>query len=456
MKKHPARIIAALSGLALATTVATTATSAPAQAGPARPAAAPITVAAAPLDDPFFDYDGTTPLEDVAPGTVLKTRTIPYTIQGLSLPLKAHQILYRTRNTVGDAVTNVTTVVRPALSLRRDARVVSYQSFYDSLNPADQPSAAIAGGQGLGPAIANIETLLIKPLLLAGYTINIPDTEGQTANFAAGPEYGYTTLDSLKALPDAPVTRVDDGDPIGLIGYSGGAIASEWAAELAPTYAPEVADDLVGTAIGGVLVHPGKNLRYVEGSSIWAGVAPMALVGIGRAFGVDFDPYLNDRGREVFAELQDASITEVLGAYAGLTWADLVKPAYTDPYSVTEFVDVANQLIMGTGGTPTAPMFIGQGNGGELEGTPAGGPDIGEGDGVMIAGDVRALARQYCDAGVRVKYAEYELSHFTSIATWLPQAYAWLLARFGPFRAPDNCGSIKPGNSLAPLVHAQR
>ncbi|TYL45020.1 triacylglycerol lipase [Nocardioides sp. BGMRC 2183] len=452
MKNRPARIIAALSGLALATTVAATA---PAHAAP--PVAdGPITVAAAPLDDPFFDYDGATPLEEVAPGTVLKTRTIPYSIQGLNLPLKAHQILYRTRNTLGDAVANVTTVVRPSLSLRRDARVVSYQSFYDSLNPADQPSAAIAGGQGLGPAIANVETLLIKPLLLAGYTINIPDTEGQTANFAAGPEYGYTTLDSLKALPDAPATKVDDDDPIGLIGYSGGAIASEWAAELAPTYAPEVADDLVGTAIGGVLVHPGKNLRYVEGSSIWAGVAPMALVGIGRAFEVDFDPYLSARGQEIFAEMQDASITEVLGAYAGLTWADLVKPEFADPYSVPEFVDVANQLIMGTGGTPTSPMFIGQGTGGALEGTPAGGPDIGKGDGVMIAGDVRTLARQYCDAGVRVKYSEYALSHFTSIATWLPEAYAWLLARFGPFSAPSNCGSIAPGNTLAPLAHADR
>ena len=38
---------------------------------------------------------------------------------------------------------------------------------------------------------------------------------------------------------------------VGLMGYSGGAIASEWAAELAPTYAPGVAKRIVGTAIGG-------------------------------------------------------------------------------------------------------------------------------------------------------------------------------------------------------------
>ena len=65
--------------------------------------------------------------------------------------------------------------------------------------------------------------------------------------------------------------------PIGLIGYSGGAIASEWAAELAPSYAPAVSKRIVGTAIGGVLVHPGHNLHYIDGSLVWSGVQPAAL-----------------------------------------------------------------------------------------------------------------------------------------------------------------------------------
>ena len=38
-----------------------------------------------------------------------------------------------------------------------------------------------------------------------------------------------------------------------MLGYSGGAIATEWAAELAPSYAPEVNERLIGAAIGGVL-----------------------------------------------------------------------------------------------------------------------------------------------------------------------------------------------------------
>ncbi|MCW2758941.1 MAG: secretory lipase family protein [Nocardioidaceae bacterium] len=407
--------------------------------------------AAAPTSDPFYTYSGTTPLSQLKPGTVLKKRTVSYRIQGVPLPLSAIQILYRTENQLGDPVSNVTTVIRPLIPLSATPKVVSYQSFYDSLNPADEPSRAVSGGSGLGNGIVNAETGVIAPFLLAGYTVVVPDTEGQTADFAAGREYGVTTLDSLRAASLETSTGIGSASKIGMIGYSGGAIASEWAAELAPSYAPEVAKRIVGTAIGGVLVKPSTNLHYVEGSAVWAGVIPMALVGVARAFKIDLTPYLSDYGKQVNAKLQNASIATVLGAYPGLTWKQLAKPEYATPESVPAYVNAANQLIMGTGGTPNAPLFIGQGDRGELEGTPAGAAGIGPGDGVMVAGDVRSLARQYCGKGVPIQYQEYPLSHVTTAPAWLPQANAWLMARFGGVAAPNNCSSIAPGNSLSAI-----
>jgi len=111
-----------------------------------------------------------------------------------------------------------------------------------------------------------------------------------------------------------------------------------------------------------------------------------------------------------------------------------------------------NQLIMGTGGTPTAPLFIGQGALGELEGTPGNKPGIGEGDGVMIAGDVRTLARQYCEGGDKVLYNEYLLGHVTAAVPWVTTAIPWLEARFAGIPAPQNCASIAPGNPLTPIA----
>jgi hypothetical protein len=371
------------------------------------------------------------------------------------VPIKAVQLLYRSTGQRGQATTNVTSILKPPVALGTP-RLVSYQSFYDSLNPDDEPSYQIAGGGlSIGGAIPQLESGLVSPLLLAGYTIAVPDTEGQAADFAAGPEYSYNTLDGLRAAINArSQTGVSASSKIGMIGYSGGAIATEWAAELAPSYAPDIDDNIIGSAMGGVLVDPAHNLHYVDGTPIWAGVMPMAIVGVARAFNINLLPYLSAKGLEVYNAMQKASITNVLGQYPGLTWAQMAKPEYATPESVPEYVHAANQLIMGTApGAPHHPLFIGQGANGILEGTPGDRPGIGKGDGVMIAGDVRTLARQYCSAGVKVQYNQYDLtSHVTSAIPWLGEAVPWLTARFAGLPAPQNCSSIAPGNPLDPIA----
>ena len=364
--------------------------------------------------------------------------------------MKAVQLLYRSTSELGEPTVNVTSVLKPPIGLGTP-QVVAYQSFYDSLSPADEPSYAISGGLTFSGAIPQVESALIGPELLAGKTVVVADTEGENADFAAGPEYGINTLDSLRAALASPATGLAATQKIGLIGYSGGAIATEWAAELAPSYAPDVDAKLVGAAIGGVLVDPAHNLHYIEGSLSWAGVMPMAIIGVSRAFHIDLTPYLSEYGKQVYAKLEHAGIAEALGHYPGLTWAQLAKPGYPTPESIPVYVHTVNQLIMGTGGTPTAPLFIGQGALGELEGTPGDKPGIGEGDGVMIAGDVRSLAREYCERGDKVQYTQYPLGHVTAAVPWITTAIPWLAARFAGTPAPQNCASIEPGNPLTPI-----
>jgi hypothetical protein len=406
-----------------------------------------------PEQDPFYKYTGTTPLANIAPGTVLKTRFLQYHVSGIPTVVTAVQLLYRSTGELGQPTVNVTSVLKPVGFSFGPPNVVSYQSFYDSLNPEDEPSFAISGGLSLGGLIPNVESALIAPALLAGEAVVVPDTEGENADFAAGPEYGYNTLDSVRAALKSSSTGLAGSEKIGLIGYSGGAIATEWAAELAPSYAPEVNRHIVGATFGGTLVDPAHNLHYVEGSAIWAGVIPMSVVGVARSFQINLAQFLTEYGLQLYNKLQRASIVEVLGAYPGLTISQLVKPEFLPPESIPIYKQTVNQLIMGTRGTPTAPLFIGQGNGGEAEGTPGNKPGIGPGDGVMIAGDVRTLAREYCSRGVTVQYNEYEgLSHVAAAVRWLPEAATWLTNRFVGFLGPpSNCASIPAGNSLAPI-----
>jgi hypothetical protein len=262
-----------------------------------------------PEQDPFYAYQGATPLVNIAPGTVLKTRTLSYHVAGVPLPVKVVQLLYRSTGETGQPTVNVTSVLEPPLTLGTPD-VVAYQSFYDSLNPDDEPSYAISGGLTLGGAIPDVESALFAPEMISGNAIVIADTEGESADFAAGPEYGINTLDSLRAALSSPATGLAGVGKIGLIGYSGGAIATEWAAELAPSYAPEVNRRIVGAAFGGVLVDPAHNLHYVDGSAVWAGVIPMAIIGVSRAFHIDLTPYLSAYGLQIYEKLQKASIAE--------------------------------------------------------------------------------------------------------------------------------------------------
>lgn len=405
--------------------------------------------------DDFFSYHGSKPLASYQAGAVLDTRTIDYHLLGISVPLKVEQILYRSENAAGQPIANTTSVILPPGAVKA-GQAISYQSFYDSLSPADSPSRVIAGNQRFpGGVIPNVETALIAPLLLQGYPVIVPDTEGPKADFAAGPEYGTTTLDSMRAASTAAGTQVNASTKFALMGYSGGAIGTNWAAALAPSYAPDVNQRIVGATEGGLLVDPAHNLNYVSGTPVWAGVAPMAIAGAARAFGLDMSPYLNAKGVQVMNGVQQDSIAEGLLGNSGVTWDALVKPAYAEPSSVKPFVDAVNKLNLGQRSAPTVPMQITQGAGGYFEGTPGDKKGIGAGDGVMIAGDVRSLARQYCAAGTPVKYDQQNyLSHVGAALPWTATALGWINDRFAGKSAPTSCGSIPAGNSLAPLEYS--
>jgi len=180
-----------------------------------------------PKDDPFYTYSGSTPLDQIAPGTVLANRSIAYHVLGVPTALKTTQLLYRSTSQTGKPTVNVTSVIQPLRHGDR-TKVLSYQSAYDSLNRNDQPSYTISGGLTFGGIVPNVELAIFGLFLAQGFTVIVPDTEGQRADFAAGPEYGMNTLDSIRAAFNASTVELANDANVALLGYSGGAIASEW------------------------------------------------------------------------------------------------------------------------------------------------------------------------------------------------------------------------------------
>lgn len=395
---------------------------------PGANAAGPVVLA--PSTDPFYAYAGD--LTAAAPGTVLRSRDASISVAQIVTPFKATQVLYRTTNALGAPTLAVATVLRPLVLLQQN-RLIGWQEAYDDLGDSYAPSYTIQGG-GAGDQ----ETALMAPLLAAGYPIVDADYETEQNVFPIGVTEGHATLDAIRAAESVLGFQPHD-TRVALEGYSGGAIASEWASELAPTYAPEL--DLVGTAMGGVAVDLAHNLDYVNGSQTWSGAIPAALIGMHRAYGFDLSKYLSAIGRSVIAKVDNTNLRVDLGAFPGLRYQQLLAQPYSSVTQIKPLVDGLNASIMGRG-TPREPLLIQAGN---VDGT---------GDGVMVLADQEALARTYCARGVSVDFTVYQGSdHFQAADYYMPSAISFLLARLAGLPAQNGCAQIPAGNSLAPLTY---
>lgn len=391
-----------------------------------------------PSSDPFYQYHGPTPLADIAPGTPLAERSVTLGAGTDATPLPAEQILYRTTDASGDPIASVTTVVLPATGTVAP-EVVGYLSFYDALGNQCDPSFTLRGGNpgSANEQTAGIEQGVVDALHADGYIVTVPDFEDENLDYVAGTESGMSSLDGVRATLQE--LKLGSATPVALMGYSGGSIAADWASELAPSYAPGV--HLVGVAEGGVPVDLAHNISYINGSPSWSDVIPAAMIGISRGFHIDLGRYLSAYGQKVVAAESHECIGQFSGAYPNLTVAQIVKPQYADITKVPVFRKTVNKLIMGSApGHPTEPLFMVAGN------------SDGTGDGVMVEGDEDALAYEYCHQGVAVDFEELQgMNHDQAGEAFLAQAPAYLAGRFAGDPAPDNCPSIPPGNSLAPI-----
>jgi pimeloyl-ACP methyl ester carboxylesterase len=383
----------------------------------------------------FYTYTGKKPLSQIAPGTVLKKRKVTLDVPSLTVPYSAEQVLYRTTGERGQPTVTVTTIIKP-LTSTLGTKIVSYQMAYDALGSQCDPSYTLRGGNP-GDISAHQEAVVPAAYVTAGYTVTVPDYEGTSLEFGAGQESGDGTLDGIRATESylhAPAST-----PVGMVGYSGGSLATEWASELAPGYAAGL--NIIGAAAGGVPVDFAHNLLYINGDQDWSSVMPAILVSLGHAFGVNINHYLSAYGKKITRQVAGECIDSFYGAYPGLTYQQVVKKKYQNIFQIPVLVRILNHLIMGTApGHPEEPLLLANGN------------SDGTGDGIMIAGDVEGLAHEYCKQHVPVTFDEYKgQTHIQAVIPFELDAYSFLGNLFAGGPAHNGCASIGVGNPLTPL-----
>ena len=97
-----------------------------------------------------------------------------------------------------------------------------------------------------------------------GWYLNVPDYEGPLASYGDGVQSGHATIDSVRAALNSGFGLDSNNTKYALFGYSGGALASEWAAELQVQYAPEM--NFAGMAIGGLVPNATNGALAVNGT----------------------------------------------------------------------------------------------------------------------------------------------------------------------------------------------
>jgi acetyl esterase/lipase len=373
------------------------------------------------------------------PGTVLSSRAISLSLGTFPTPVTATQLTYRTTDQLGHPEADVTTVIAPSPLSGVIPRIVTYLSFYDDLGGKCAPSYTLAGGDSgaSNESEAEEEELLMAVYVANGWIVTVPDYEGPHLDWMAGREEGRSTLDAIRATESA--LGLGTTTQVALSGYSGGAVAADWASELASSYAPDL--DLAAVAEGGIPVDYAHLFSYVSGDKVYGAAMPGMLLGLARAYHFPLRKYLSSYGKHVVHAESTTCIGSDFGHYPGLTYQRLFKSRYRNPLLIPAIARMFNDQLMGREpGSPLAPLMMGIG-------------DIdGFGDGVMRDGDVESLAREYCGQGTSVEFHRYGgAGHEAAGAYFEPESAVFFQGRFNGLPFAGNCGSIPQGDPLAPL-----
>ncbi|HEX7322287.1 MAG TPA: lipase family protein [Mycobacterium sp.] len=364
--------------------------------------------------DPFYEPpDG---FQHAMAGTVLRSRDVELAFLGL-IPQRIHatQLLYRTCDRNGLPEATVTTVLAPA---ERDQAqlcpIVSYQCAIDAVDGRCFPSYALRRGARSIGSFAQLELVLIAATLAQGWAVSVPDHEGPNGNWGAPYEPGYRVLDGVRAALGSDSLELSEEAPVGLWGYSGGGLATGWAAEVAADYAPDL--NIVGAVLGSPVGDLGHTLRRLNGS-FWAGLPAVVIASLSHVY-PDLEQVIEecatDEGRAMLRSLETMTTS---GAVLHMRHKDLdsyVKEPLDEILEMPAVQHVFDDTRLGSQ-VPTPPLLMVQ----------------AAHDPVISVDDIDALVHSYAAGGAKITYHRDQLSdHLSLHPLSTPMTLRWLRDRF--------------------------
>ena len=370
-----------------------------------------------PSQDPW--YTGPDGYECESPGTVLRVRKAPGNATSIVAGIdSAWNVLYATTDSRYNPSWAVTTVFVP--NKYNGTAFLSYQVPYDTADVDDSPSYAIYSG------LADFE--IWGPALSKGWLLSVPDYEGPNASFTAGVQSGHATIDSVRAVLSLNKKfGMLDNVTYAMWGYSGGALASEWASELQVQYAPEL--NFAGAALDGLTPNVTNVLLSISGH-IGSGLAPSAILGLTsqypdvRAYLLKILKQTGPYNATSFLAALNESLAEASVAYVNQNITEYFVGGLNDLLVPLVQKAINSDGIMGYHGFPQMPLYVYKAIGDEIS---------------PIA-DTDALVDKYCGIGVNILYERNTIGgHSAEGTNGALAAFSWLDNIFSP---PANSTSV--------------
>ncbi|MGA9871751.1 MAG: lipase family protein [Rhodococcus sp. (in: high G+C Gram-positive bacteria)] len=391
---------------ALAVACSALVSAAPAAANPLQPT---------PISDVF--YAPVPDLEAKNPGDVISARPMPPPAGFFDVDV--WQIRFRSSNSAGDPIAAVNTVIVPRNRVP-DGPVLSYQHIINALGLECAPSQALWSQD---PNLVIREAPALNAVLQRGWTIVIADHLGPNSAYGAAKLGGKIVLDSIRAAQRFEPLRVQNSR-VALAGYSGGGMATAWAAALQNEYAPEL--NIVGSASGGAPMNLERMARDLGFSPHPVfGLAFAAALGLEREYPtrIPITEQLNPLGKQMATELRDACTNDIIAVGAGKS-AMQVADSLSLIDSPEMVAAVNENSVEMYPGVPKAPFFEWH--------SPS--------DALIPVSSIDNTLARYCAAGVPVTEVLVPSNdHLTAAVLGLPQAFEWIDARFNGVPAPSNC-----------------
>jgi alpha-beta hydrolase superfamily lysophospholipase len=363
-----------------------------------------------PENDPF--YAAPEGYEAALPGTILKVRPVEVAMFGrVRQRVDAWQLLYRTADLGGVPQASVTTVLRPHDG---EPVLLSYQCAIDGVASSCFPSYALRRGSKALGAVPQFEFLLVLHALRRGWTISIPDHEGPDGHWGSPQEPGFCTLDAIRAALSFESLELHESTPVALWGYSGGGLATSWAAEMAPEYAPEL--ELVGAALGSPVGDPGSAFTRLN-ATLHAALPTLVVAGLRRTY-PDLDrvvrQYVNEDGMRILDSVESMTTVRAVRRLARHDLDNYIDIPLADLLALPEIVQVFQDIQPGRI-APSVPLLVVQ----------------AVHDQIIAVDDVDGQVDRYLEAGAHVTYLRDRLSEHLSLHPLsAPLTLDWLADRF--------------------------